>query len=102
MHFYESSIYFYYSLCYDADAGVMFCIHYLKANDRKEFLEVSIMNKGTVKWFNNQKGYGFISDESGKDVFVHYSGLNMDGYKTLEEGAAVSFDVVDGERDLRL
>ena len=50
------------------------------------------MNKGTVKWFNNQKGYGFISDESGKDVFVHYSGLNMDGYKTLEEGAAVSFD----------
>ena len=53
------------------------------------------MNKGTVKWFNNQKGYGFISDESGKDVFVHYSGLNMDGYKTLEEGAAVSFDIVD-------
>jgi len=44
------------------------------------------MNKGTVKWFNNQKGYGFISDESGKDVFVHYSGLNMDGYKTLEDG----------------
>ena len=56
------------------------------------------MNKGTVKWFNNQKGYGFISDESGKDVFVHYSGLNMDGYKTLEEGAAVSFDVVDCEK----
>ena len=56
------------------------------------------MNKGTVKWFNNQKGYGFISDESGKDVFVHYSGLNMDGYKTLEEGAAVSFYIVDGEK----
>lgn len=56
------------------------------------------MNKGTVKWFNNQKGYGFISDESGKDVFVHYSGLNMDGYKTLEEGAAVSFAIVDGEK----
>ena len=56
------------------------------------------MNKGTVKWFNNQKGYGFISDESGKDVFVHYSGLNMEGYKTLEEGVAVSFDVVDGEK----
>ena len=64
----------------------------------KGFLEVCIMNKGTVKWFNNQKGYGFISDESGKDVFVHYSGLNMDGYKTLEEGAAVSFDIVDGEK----
>ena len=53
--------------------------------------------KGTVKWFNNQKGYGFISDETGKDVFVHYTGLNMDGYRTLDEGAAVEFDVQEGE-----
>ena len=52
--------------------------------------------KGTVKWFNNQKGYGFISDETGKDVFVHYSGLDMEGFKTLEEGQAVEFEVVDG------
>ncbi|MBO4981907.1 MAG: cold-shock protein [Lachnospiraceae bacterium] len=56
------------------------------------------MNKGTVKWFNNQKGYGFISDEQGKDVFVHYSGLNMDGYMTLEEGASVEYEVVDGAK----
>jgi len=54
--------------------------------------------KGTVKWFNNQKGYGFISDESGKDVFVHFSGLVMEGYKTLEEGQQVEFDVVNGEK----
>ena len=54
--------------------------------------------KGTVKWFNNQKGYGFISDESGKDVFVHYSGLNMEGFKSLDEGASVEFDVIDGAK----
>ena len=56
------------------------------------------MKNGTVKWFNNQKGYGFISDENGNDVFVHYSGLDMEGYKTLEEGQAVEFDVVDGNK----
>ncbi|MBO5598695.1 MULTISPECIES: cold-shock protein [unclassified Oribacterium] len=54
--------------------------------------------KGTVKWFNNQKGYGFISDESGKDVFVHYSGLTGDGFKSLEEGQNVEFDVQDGAK----
>ena len=56
------------------------------------------MNKGTVKLFNNQKGYGFISDEQGNDVFVHYSGLNMDGFKSLEEGQAVEFEVVNGAK----
>ena len=56
------------------------------------------MSKGTVKWFSNSKGYGFISDENGKDVFVHYSGLNMDGFKSLEEGQAVEFDVIDGAK----
>ena len=56
------------------------------------------MSKGTVKWFNNQKGYGFISDEEGNDVFVHYTGLNMEGFKSLEEGAAVVFEVTDGAK----
>ena len=56
------------------------------------------MNKGTVKWFNNQKGYGFISDESGNDVFVQYSGLSMEGFKSLDEGATVEFEIVDGAK----
>ena len=54
--------------------------------------------KGTVKWFNNQMGYGFISYEQGNDVFVHYSGLNMEGFKSLDEGAQVEFDVVNGAK----
>ena len=54
--------------------------------------------RGTVKWFNNQKGYGFISDESGNDVFVDYSGLNMEGFKSLEEGQEVEYDVTEGAK----
>ena len=54
--------------------------------------------KGTVKWFNNQKGYGFISDGEGHDVFVHYSGLNMEGFKTLEEGQEVEYEVTEGAK----
>jgi CspA family cold shock protein len=57
-----------------------------------------ITMRGTVKWFNNQKGYGFISDESGNDVFVHYSGLNMEGFKSLEEGQEVEYDVTEGAK----
>ena len=56
------------------------------------------MNKGTVKWFNNQKGYGFICDEQGNDVFVHYTGLQMEGFKSLEEGQDVEFDIVNGAK----
>ena len=59
------------------------------------------MSKDTVKWFNNQKGYGFILDESGKDVFVHFSALVMDGFKTLEEGQVVEFDLINGEKGLQ-
>ena len=53
---------------------------------------------GTVKWFNAKKGFGFISDEEGKDIFVHFSALNMDGFKVLDDGDSVEFDVIDGEK----
>lgn len=56
------------------------------------------MKNGTVRWFNAEKGYGFIETEEGTDVFVHFSAIAMEGYKTLEEGAEVEFDVVDGEK----
>ena len=56
------------------------------------------MQQGTVKWFNAKKGYGFISDEAGNEVFVHFSALNMEGFKVLEEGDTVEYEVVDGEK----
>ena len=56
------------------------------------------MATGTVKFFNNEKGYGFISREQGDDVFVHYSNIQGDGYKTLEEGQQVEFDVAPGRK----
>ncbi len=56
------------------------------------------MANGTVKWFNEQKGYGFITQEEGPDVFVHYSGINSSGFKTLKEGDRVTFDVEQGKK----
>lgn len=56
------------------------------------------MSTGTVKWFNSEKGFGFITMEGAKDVFVHYSSIQSDGFKTLEEGTKVSFDVVKGNQ----
>ena len=53
---------------------------------------------GKVKWFNSEKGYGFITTDEGNDLFAHFSQIQKDGYKTLEEGEAVSFDVVDGDK----
>lgn len=56
------------------------------------------MNNGTVKWFNAEKGFGFIERENGGDVFVHFSAIVEDGYKSLEEGQSVEFDIIEGER----
>lgn len=55
------------------------------------------MAQGTVKWFNPEKGYGFISQEDGEDLFVHFSEIQMDGFKTLDEGVAVNFEVTEGQ-----
>ena len=62
---------------------------------RKEVVPVA---EGTVKWFSNEKGYGFISQPDGEDVFVHFSAIQTDGYKSLEEGQAVEFDVTQGPK----
>ncbi|MCM3088270.1 cold shock protein (beta-ribbon, CspA family) [Bhargavaea ginsengi] len=56
------------------------------------------MYQGKVKWFSNEKGYGFIELDNGEDVFVHYTGITGDGFKTLDEGETVSFEVVEGNR----
>lgn len=59
------------------------------------------MEQGTVKWFNGDKGYGFITLDNGSDVFVHFSAINIDGFKTLEEGQKVTLDVEKGDRGLQ-
>jgi CspA family cold shock protein len=62
------------------------------------FQEDVIMERGRVKWFNAEKGFGFIERDGGNDVFVHFSAINMDGFKTLEEGSEVEFEVVEGAK----
>ncbi len=56
------------------------------------------MKTGSVKWFDSKKGFGFISCDDGKDVFVHFTAIAADGFKTLEEGQKVSFDIIDGNK----
>jgi CspA family cold shock protein len=60
-----------------------------------------VLAEGTVKWFSNEKGYGFIEREEGEDVFVHHSAINMDGYRSLTEGQRVEFEVVQGDKGLQ-
>ena len=64
----------------------------------KTFSEVTQMNTGKVKWFNAEKGFGFIESSEGQDVFVHFSAIQSEGFKTLEEGQEVSFEIVEGNR----
>ena len=59
------------------------------------------MKTGTVKWFNNEKGYGFIDQDNGEDIFVHYSAIKQDGYKTLSEGQIVEFDLIETAKGLQ-
>ena len=64
-------------------------------------MEVTSMNKGTVKWFNAEKGYGFITSEDGSDVFVHFSAIQGDGFKSLDEGQEVSYELTEGARGMQ-
>jgi CspA family cold shock protein len=64
----------------------------------EDFRRIKCMQNGKVKWFNNEKGYGFIEVEGGDDVFVHFTAIQGEGFKTLEEGQEVSFEIVEGSR----
>jgi CspA family cold shock protein len=72
-----------------------------RCSRRFTFTERSVMETGKVKWFNNSKGYGFITREGGEDLFVHFKSIVGDGYKSLKEGDAVQFDVEQGAKGLQ-
>jgi CspA family cold shock protein len=72
--------------------------YFLKISRRNQFKEYEKMSEGTVKWFNDSKGFGFIEQDGGQDVFVHHSAIQAQGFKSLQEGQRVSFDVTDGPK----
>jgi CspA family cold shock protein len=76
------------------------CLHYLRvpAHTSTQKGHSNIMETGTVKWFNDAKGYGFISRQNGEDVFVHFSAIQASGFRSLQEGQQVQFDVVKGPK----
>jgi cold shock protein len=76
------------------------CVGATRAQDSKNFRKRKYvsMATGIVKWFNEKKGFGFIEQENGPDVFVHHSGIKMEGFKTLKEGARVSFEIEQGQK----
>ena len=77
------------------------CLFFISASARFEFRRESIMASGKVKWFDNKHGFGFITQETGQDVFVHYSAIQGDGFRTLNEGDVVDFDIVTSEKGLK-
>ena len=76
-------------------------VHCTTYNIECKFFHGGTTMKGTVKWFNAEKGYGFITGEDGADVFVHFSAINGEGFKSLEEGQAVTYDLTEGARGMQ-
>jgi CspA family cold shock protein len=77
------------------------CFHFAAADAQRRYQQGAAQvaqYKGTVKWFNNAKGYGFLGREGGADVFVHYSSIQREGYKSLKEGDEVEFDIIQGTK----